>query len=85
MEYEEILQSCQQSDKIVVAVGEDKNQFTIYKDGLKIPQIIINKIIHIMLRDCQGLHCSGYSGWLADTESNSIYINIKDINEIEIK
>ena len=84
MEFEEVLEIFQNSDAISVGKHNELDEFNIYKNSIVIPTIIINDLVHIMLREGRTLHVSGYSGWIIDPVHPMFNINIKDIETIKI-
>lgn len=84
MEFEEILKIFENSNAVSVGKHNNLDEFNIYKKSAVIPTIIINNIIHIMLRKNRTLHISGYSGWMIDPIYPMFNINIRDIKTITI-
>lgn len=84
MEFEEILKIFKNSNAVSVGKHNNLDEFNIYKKSAVIPTIIINDIIHIMLRENRTLHISGYSGWIIDPIYPMFNIDIRDIKTITI-
>lgn len=84
MKFEEVLKIFQDSDVISVGKHDDLYEFNIYKESYIIPTIIINDLVHIMLREGRTLHISGYSGWIIDPIHPMFNINVRDIESIKI-